>query len=125
MKNVFLDDIRTPLDPENWIIIRNFSDFIALISNCDPTDLPKVISFDHDLGFEHYEQHMSNPTGYIPYDAFKEKTGYHALNALITFCLESNIPMPECRIHTQNSVGRDNMQRAINNYYEVLERWKK
>jgi len=60
--NLFLDDYRTPSDAfsytkdeiyinEMWIIVRNYDQFIMAINNYG---IPHIISFDHDLGADHY-----------------------------------------------------------------------
>lgn len=56
--------------------VRNYYDFVAWIKI---VGMPAFISFDHDLAFEHYPFSDPNPTvTEIPYDSYKEKTGYHA-----------------------------------------------
>ena len=44
---LFLDDERFPVDPENWIIVRNYFEFMNVLNEMGP---PAYVSFDHDLG---------------------------------------------------------------------------
>ena len=48
MKRIYLDDVRTPVDPD-WIVVRNYEQFIDTVTfhGLDQIDL---ISLDHDLG---------------------------------------------------------------------------
>jgi hypothetical protein len=104
--NLFLDDFRDPRvlkDLRTWVIVRNYNDFVKIITE---RGLPDLISFDHDLSFEHYPTTESD----IPdYNTYKEKTGYHCASWLIDYCLHNDKPLPEWQVHSMNPVGRKNI----------------
>ena len=91
---LFLDDWRMPEDcfeymhlpeyiTENWEIVRNYDEFVKAIQE---KGIPDTVSFDHDLGLEHY-QHNINPNNNIDYNQYQEKTGYHCAKWLIYYCM--------------------------------------
>jgi hypothetical protein len=114
---LFLDDIRQPskVYPETfdaqWVIARNYKEFVNAI---ETRGLPELVSFDHDLAEEHYP--FNEPQGgirdrnNIPYQSYKEKTGYDAAKFLVQYCLDMDANFPECRIHSMNPVGRKNIK---------------
>ena len=65
-----------------------------------------IISFDHDLG--------CGASGNIL------ESGADCLKYLINFCLDNNLRLPECLIHTSNPVGKLNMESLINSYYKII-----
>ena len=85
MKNykIFLDDVRNPYcifkltiieifeKNEDWVIVRDYYQFINAINKFG---LPKYISFDHDLSFDHYLG--ENQEGDIDYDIMNEEEIY-------------------------------------------------
>lgn len=126
MYNLFLDDDpgRIPnelmwveLPAVEWTIVRSYKQFVETILQ---KGIPKIVSFDHDLADEHYAEFISSSrTGNFRYNDVKEKTGYHACKWLIEYCLEKNVPFPEYYIHTQNPVGKMNIQSLIDSYRKV------
>jgi len=125
---LFLDDVRMPdqalyseclegrirfAEPRilNWKIVRTYKDFITLISK---EGIPKIVSFDHDLADEHYVEGISCTQP--KYGEYKEKTGYECLKWLTEYCMERNLPLPKCYIHSFNPVGRENMFSLIESY---------
>lgn len=115
--NIFLDDERFPhnvtwitLPLVEWSIVRNYDDFVSTIQS---RGLPQIISFDHDLSFEHYP---SNGNMIPQYHEYKERTGFDCANWLVHHCIEKNLPLPECYIHTQNPIGRENIKCILDNY---------
>jgi hypothetical protein len=118
MKKVFLDDYRKPSDifylsvdfnyQENndWLIIKSYDEFILYINE---SGLPDLISFDHDLSQDHYLPENQHE---IKYDSI-EKTGYHALKWLITYCEQNKLSLPVCKVHSQNIIGKNNMLELI------------
>ena len=109
MTKLFLDDQRDPPD-SSWHVVRSYDAFIKFIID---NGVPDVISFDHDLAFEHYPFAEQNPTQTIPYDRYTEKTGYHAAKWLIDFIRGSIYEGEKPRhiiIHTLNIIGRQNIQ---------------
>jgi DNA gyrase subunit A len=75
MKKIYLDDVRTPVDPD-WIVVRNYEQFVDTVTfhGLDQIDL---ISLDHDLGdsamAEWHKNVYHNYT--LNYDNITEKTG--------------------------------------------------
>ncbi len=123
--NIFLDDIRIPSDCRSYItdylkyihnhfhIARNYQDFCNMIDDVIlGGDEFGIISFD--LADEHYE--ATYEPGFdteIDYTKFKEKTGYHAAQYLVEKCKQYNIPLPECYVHSANTVGVENIANAL------------
>jgi hypothetical protein len=114
MTKLFLDDFRSPTDVfkstidfdyennNDWLVVKSHDEFINFILN---NDLPELISFDHDLDFNHYlQEHQME----IDYNVI-QKTGYHALKWLIAFCEQNKVDLPKCKVHSQNVTGKKNM----------------
>lgn len=123
--NLFLDDERVPADVTwvelplvNWVVATNYNEFLRLIKD---NGLPARISFDHDLADEHYQEYTRAAMCGMPfkYHSMREKTGYHCCKWLIEYCLEKNLPLPECYIHTMNPIGRANIQSLLDSYRKV------
>ena len=122
---LFLDDIRSPQDAFNytkdtdylkfdWDVVRSFDEFISEISRrfAETREFPELISFDHDLADDHYE-HL---TAGIPYDDFKEKTGYHCAKWLVDFCIEHDVILPRFKVHSMNPTGGENIAKLLANF---------
>lgn len=121
--NLFLDDERTPLDTfgytnnpiylnVEWKIVRTYDAFVSYILKYG---VPKMISFDHDLGEEHYKKCIGVTV--INYDELEEKTGYDAAKWLVEFSMDNGfMELPKCYIHTMNTVGGENIKCLLNNY---------
>lgn len=128
MKALFLDDIRMPQQVYEyiknniylsleWIIVRNYEEFVQAII----TDFPDVISFDHDLADTHYTPEYL----WMDYDkskewqeqqVHKEKTGYECAKWLVEYCLDNDLDLPLCYVHSMNPVGKDNINNLLKNY---------
>lgn len=125
--NLFLDDVRKPKDAwlypqlvnlvehtgiENWVAVRNYEDFTAMIRN---GGIPKVVSFDHDLHFEHMRHYfdVTQKIGIVEYGNLKVKTGLSCAQYLIDACRESKTPLPTCYVHSANEVGRANIKKLL------------
>ena len=112
--NLFLDDQRKPSDVTwielplvAWEIVRDYDDFVELIKM---NGVPQIISFDHDLAEEHYEEYHNAITfGVIDYSKFKIKSGYDCARWLAEHCFDNKIPIPMFYIHTLNPVGKKNI----------------
>lgn len=121
--NLFLDDLRTPLEAysykldrvycdEPWIIVRNYSEFVSYILE---HGLPKLISYDHDLCDEHYRMYDRGTP--INYDTLTEKTGYCCAKWLIQHCIDLGyVDVPQFMTHTMNPVGGVRIQNILNDY---------
>lgn len=88
----YLDDVR-PV-PDGMLLLRSYTEFIEALSDC--TRLPKLISFDHDLG--------------------TEKSGYDCAYLLVEYCLKRDLDLPEVRVHSANLVGAKAILDLINNF---------
>lgn len=115
--HLFLDDERKPnqvtwvkLPLVSWTIVRNYNEFVQCIMS---NGLPNTISFDHDLAFEHYPFAENRPGLTIPYDTYKEKTGWHCANWLVEYCATHKQKLPKCYIHTMNITGKENIRQVV------------
>ncbi len=122
MKNeklrLYLDDVRTPI-AEDWIIARNYDEFVAQIKLHSLGNF-EVISLDHDLGetamVEYYNNVKENYI--IDYSNIIEKTGYDAAKFLVAESMNSKIPLPQIYVHSANPIGSANILGYVNNYYK-------
>lgn len=138
MYNLFLDDERIPYSSDkdvknafavtknpiyytmSWEIVRNYYQFIAVIES---KGLPKIISFDHDLGKSYNAQDI--PARFLKANSNNleilntEKTGYDALKWLCEYCLDRDIDLPEIYLHTANTSGFVSMRDYIKSYEKI------
>lgn len=91
MKHLFLDDLRVV--PNGFSGVKSYLEFTDFILK---NGLPEFISFDHDLG--------------------EEKTGYDCAKWLVEYCMNNKFPLPEFFVHSQNPVGKENIQRLLDNF---------
>jgi hypothetical protein len=111
MRKLFLDDQRPA--PLGWELVRSYTEFVDSITKLG---VPDVIAFDHDLGFEHYPLMEQNPGDKIPYDSYKEKTGYHCAKWLV----EQGSALPRVVVvHSFNTVGAQNIARHFLRYTDA------
>jgi len=120
---LFLDDVREPSQifktttNKEWEIARNYSNFVEIVKE---RGLPFMVSFDHDLAEEHYRPSMyasdKHYTKYYNDGTFKEKTGYHAAQWLVTYCLDNNIDLPKWNVHSMNPIGKENIIALLQSY---------
>jgi len=128
--NLFLDDDpkRIPnklywiqLPDVEWVIVRNYNEFVGFIER---NGLPKIVSFDHDLGDEHYQEYFrvqaTKFTEGIDYSRFKEKTGYECAKWLANYCVDRNIPLPIYYVHTLNGPGGANIFSVLESARKVI-----
>ncbi len=128
MKKLFLDDIRNPKDCVNglvpsmlnkfywehdWNIVRSYDQFVSWIVK---NGLPDFISFDHDLADVHYTTDFSNFN-----DGGKEKTGYECAKWLANYCMDMKLDIPRFVVHSQNPVGKANIQSYLDNAKRFLQ----
>ena len=114
LKGLFLDDERYPQDvtwiqyPEDveWTIVRSFQDFSLELARGD-TDY-QVYSFDHDI------------QSYID---GREYTGYDCLKLLlgIETMINNKLDNTQFFFHTQNPVGKKNMESYYQNYVKFVK----
>jgi hypothetical protein len=123
--NLFLDDFRVPEDAFmytkdtdflklKWVTVVNYDEFVRFISTKfeKAGKLPDLIAFDHDLGDEHY----SHVSGTIPYENFKEKTGYDCAKWLVDFCMDHSLKLPQFKVHSMNPAGAENIKKYLENF---------
>ena len=46
---IYLDDVRTPVDADKWIVVRSYDEFVQKINEIGLKNI-ELISLDHDLG---------------------------------------------------------------------------
>lgn len=98
-KILFLDDERVPADvtwmsyPEGAVltVVRNSVQFFEELYKQEFD----IISFDHDI------------QEFVEGD---EVTGYHILKELVDIYLQNDVVLPKCIFHTQNPIGKKNME---------------
>lgn len=95
-RKVFLDD-QKPV-PDGWIGAKTADGAWILLTHFAVSDL----SLDHDLGHGH-------------------GSGYEVACWLETAVLERGYPMPNVTIHSENPVGRANIQRVLDSIHRRLE----
>ena len=106
MTKLWLDDVR-PAPDESWHIVRNYKEFVSYIDNLG---VPDLISFDHDLGLEHYEALENDPRRHLLNEGFTEKTGYDCAKYLVRKQLE----VKDFKVHSQNPIGQYNITSLLN-----------
>lgn len=126
---LFLDDIRDPrvcvsymkgnagfakYFDTDWVIVRNYEEFVQVI---EEKGLPYLISFDHDLSWDHYNIDFDVWDDYSSEQLGVEKTGADCAEWLKNYCIENNLKLPEFYVHSMNPVGRENIKRIL---YEQL-----
>lgn len=97
MYKLFLDDERMPPDGE-WTIVRSYDEAVAIITH---HGIPSYMSFDHDLG--------------------SDKTGMDVAKWICYYALDNNFDLSSMifYVHSQNPVGRDNIQSYLDNFMKV------
>ena len=131
--NLFLDDKFLPEQIANlpktnekdriryrtyiWKIANTYEEFVNIVKE---HGIPGIVSFDHDLAEEHWDFIYTDENWFkqddaimIDYDIFKIKTGYHAAEWLIEHCSFIGKEMPICLVHSQNEVGRKNIENLL------------
>jgi hypothetical protein len=101
---LFIDDERFPPDSDNlnWKIARDWDDVQTII---EQHGMPTMISFDHDLGDYTY-------------------TGYDITKFLVELDMDGNMlyQIPDeflFYVHSQNPIGKRNIESYLNNYLKV------
>jgi hypothetical protein len=124
IRYVYLDDYREPIDSFDytrnqqyllkWTIVRSYDEFVKdTIEN----GIANGYSFDHDLADDHYNQESN-----IPYDQYKEKTGYHCAKWLIDYCIDNKKELPTTiLIHSMNHAGSLNIKSLFDTYNKYFK----
>jgi hypothetical protein len=106
---IYLDDLRTPVDFENWIIVRNYDNFVEKIVEIGLDSISRI-SLDHDLADFRIEDGEE-----------VEKTGYDAAKFLVDYFLDNYFEsFPMVTVHSDNNVGSLNIVTYVNNFLK----WK-
>lgn len=118
MKKIYLDDVRTPIDPD-WIVVRSYEQFVNMVNKIGLGNI-ELISLDHDLGpsamIEWKNNVINNYT--IDYSNITEKTGMDCTKWLIEMWMNGE-PVVDVVVHSANAIGSANMMGLINNYRHV------
>jgi len=93
-KNLYLDDLRPT--PEGFERVYDYEEFTEYISQ---NGMPDFISFDHDLGLG--------------------KTGFDCAKWLVEYCLDNQVSLPEFTVHSQNPVGKENIEKLLANFIKA------
>jgi hypothetical protein len=133
---LFLDDVRMPADcihymrntdytNLSWTIVRSHDEFVKCVEDRYANEeFPQIVSFDHDLADEHYDPKMYH--GVDSYNEastqFKEATGKHCADWLVQFCIDNEIDMPICLIHSMNPAGVERIKKSIEDYERYTSR---
>ena len=88
---LYLDDLRPT--PEGFDRVYSYEEFVDYLER---KGLPDFISFDHDLG--------------------EDLSGYDCAKYLVEYCLEHQLPLPDYQVHSQNPVGKENIERLLENF---------
>lgn len=91
MKKLYLDDLRSV--PQGFIGVRSYAEFVTYI---ETNGLPDFISFDHDLGLQ--------------------ENGFDCAKWLVNYCLDNEMELPDFTVHSQNPVGKKNIESLLNNF---------
>jgi len=102
---LYLDDMRVP-SIRGVDLVRNYDEFVAYLNS---HEMPELISFDHDLAFEHYPLDENRPGVKIPYDIYKEKTGLSCARYII----ENKLPLKYWISHSMNAQGAINIAEEL------------
>ncbi len=105
---LYLDDTRIPT-LIGITRVKNYDEFVEYLTN---NPVPELISFDHDLAFEHYPFAEVNLGSQIPYKSYEEKTGLDCAEWVI----EHNIQIQYWHVHSFNAVGKANIERTLRAY---------
>lgn len=88
---LYLDDLRPT--PKGFDRVYSYEEFVAYLER---KGLPEFISFDHDLG--------------------EDLSGYDCAKYLVEYCLEHQLPLPDYQVHSQNPIGKENIERLLENF---------
>jgi hypothetical protein len=118
-KRIYLDDIRTPILPEEWVVVRSYEEFVDKITEIGLENI-ELISLDHDLGDSAMKEwHKNVYHNYtLNYDNITEKTGMDCTKWLVEQWMEGK-PVVDVFVHSANAVGSGNMMGYINNFRHI------
>ena len=89
--SIYLDDERFPKTKRNWLIVRNYKQFVNAFQHYGP--IISYISFDNDLGY-------------------KQKEGYDCAKWLVS----EGFMIDDFNVHSANPVAKENITCLLNNW---------
>jgi len=106
---LFLDDIVTPLcryptsNDEDWDIVKSFDEFKNYILT---NGIPKIISFDHDLGIS------------------EGNDGNDCAKWLVEYCINNKIIEPNfvTLVHSMNPVGAERIRNTFKYFFDYCNK---
>jgi len=116
---IYLDDVRTPINSSNWVIVRNYDEFVSKVEEIGLDNI-EWISLDHDLDKSAMVEWLFGAVkNYkIDYSKIKEKTGYECAKWLVDQW-KNGAPVVKVTTHSANAIGSANIMGYINNYKHV------
>ncbi len=122
--NIFLDPRKQFFEvayinayPKNisWLYVRTCDDFMAMVAK---EGCPKNISMCHNFNRAHeIAEDMAAAQGAYKYNNLDNKTGYHAIKWLISFCNSTKSDFPQIYLHeTSSRFGCNNILKLITAY---------
>lgn len=135
---IWLDDIRNPYE-NDWLVFSPTSDYeevVWLKTYNEFTEwiiengMPVGICFDHDLSdfqafYASYPELLAEAIEDSKTEGKEkeweekmasEKTGYDCAKWLVEYCMDNNTPLPKWNVQSANDVGKENINRFLNNY---------
>ena len=72
---IYLDDVRTPVDVDNWVVVRSYDEFVSKVMEVGLKNI-ELVSLDHDLGDTAMNEYYNNvsPNYSLDYNNIQEKT---------------------------------------------------
>jgi hypothetical protein len=137
MIKLFLDDCRQPKDAINlipsefnkfywendWVVVKNYTEFVRHI---EKNGIPGFVSFDHDLADFHYDytpedyENMTEEEMITKFGSI-EKTGLDCAKFLVEYCESKSENIPEYLVHSANPIGKENIQKFLENAKKFLK----
>jgi hypothetical protein len=118
-KRIYLDDIRTPVLKDEWVVVRSYEEFVDKITEIGLENI-ELISLDHDLGDSAMKEwHKNVYHNYtLNYDNITEKTGMDCVKWLVEQWMDGK-SVVDVFVHSANAVGSGNMMGYINNFRHI------
>lgn len=118
-KRIYLDDVRTPVEENKWIVVRSYEEFVDKVNEIGLENID-IISLDHDLGDTAMDEwHRNVYHNYeLNYDNIEEKTGYDVAKWLVNEWMDGK-PVVDVVVHSANAIGSGNIMGYINNYRHI------
>lgn len=130
---IYLDDVRTPVDVDNWVVVRSYDEFVSKVMEVGLKNIESV-SLDHDLGDTAMNEYYNNvsPNYFLDYNNIQEKTGYDCAKWLVNHFYDINpdwillgrlqkktigMDFPKVYTHSANPIGSANIMGYINNFF--------